>query len=243
LRLRAGPRSLGIPAGFFRACILDYRSGKCSQCGAEYKVPASFAHNVARCKVCRGVVHLSPSSAAARRAESVASSGAPAPAIPARKVTPRPADSAAPAAPRRSAPVEPARERGQPPERREELVTASAAPAPSRREAPESAGRSGQSQRPSRETPSPASTRPAASRARAARAEKKTSKVGIAAGAALLAVIAALFLFRERIFGPAQASDAPTLETPSAVEPPPDGTPEPAPGEPRDPPDRSGDQR
>ena len=39
---------------------MEYRAGKCSQCGAEYQIPASFAHNVARCKKCKsGVVHLS----------------------------------------------------------------------------------------------------------------------------------------------------------------------------------------
>src|SRR5262245_12907184 len=43
---------------------MDYRAGKCSQCGAEYKIPASFAHNVARCKRCSGVVHLSPANPA-----------------------------------------------------------------------------------------------------------------------------------------------------------------------------------
>ncbi len=42
---------------------MDYRLGKCSSCGAEYKVPSSFAHDVARCKVCKGVVWLGPSSA------------------------------------------------------------------------------------------------------------------------------------------------------------------------------------
>ncbi len=42
---------------------MDYRLGKCSSCGAEYKVPSSFAHDVARCKVCKGVVRLGPSSA------------------------------------------------------------------------------------------------------------------------------------------------------------------------------------
>jgi len=37
---------------------MDYRIGTCSQCGAEYKVPASFAHNQARCKKCPGTVNL-----------------------------------------------------------------------------------------------------------------------------------------------------------------------------------------
>lgn len=37
---------------------MDYRLGKCSQCGAEYKIPASFEHDVARCKRCSGVVNV-----------------------------------------------------------------------------------------------------------------------------------------------------------------------------------------
>ena len=40
---------------------METRSGKCSNCGAEYQVPATFTHDVARCKVCQGVVNLSPS--------------------------------------------------------------------------------------------------------------------------------------------------------------------------------------
>ena len=44
---------------------MEYRLGKCSKCDAEYKVPASFTHDVARCKVCRGVVHLGPPGGAA----------------------------------------------------------------------------------------------------------------------------------------------------------------------------------
>ncbi|MCZ6596156.1 MAG: hypothetical protein O7B99_00800 [Planctomycetota bacterium] len=37
---------------------MEYRLGKCSDCGAEYKIPASFAHNAAKCKQCGGVVHI-----------------------------------------------------------------------------------------------------------------------------------------------------------------------------------------
>ena len=37
---------------------MEYRAGKCSSCGAEYKIPASFAHDVARCKECSGVVNI-----------------------------------------------------------------------------------------------------------------------------------------------------------------------------------------
>jgi hypothetical protein len=66
---------------------MDYRTGKCSQCGAEYKVPASFAHNVARCKVCKGVVHLGAPGEAMPPVASKPFS----PAMPAKKVVPKPA--------------------------------------------------------------------------------------------------------------------------------------------------------
>ncbi len=39
---------------------MEYRHGKCSACGAEYKIPASFSHDVAKCKECGGVVHVGP---------------------------------------------------------------------------------------------------------------------------------------------------------------------------------------
>jgi len=78
---------------------MDYRTGKCSQCGAEYKIPASFAHNVARCKVCKGVVHLGPAQSGG--GASADSAGAPA----ARREGARQRD-------------EPRRERGAPRERR-----------------------------------------------------------------------------------------------------------------------------
>jgi hypothetical protein len=86
---------------------MDYRTGKCSQCGAEYKVPASFAHNVARCKVCKGVVHLSaPHEVAKGAAPADASEGTPA--VPARKVVPKPA------APRAVRPAAPEAKKGFP---------------------------------------------------------------------------------------------------------------------------------
>ena len=43
---------------------MDYRLGKCSQCGAEYKIPSSFQHDVARCKECSGVVNVGPTQSA-----------------------------------------------------------------------------------------------------------------------------------------------------------------------------------
>ena len=66
---------------------MDYRIGKCSQCGAEYKVPASFAHSVARCKVCKGVVHLgSPG----ETGDPGADASPPAAQMPAKRVVPVP---------------------------------------------------------------------------------------------------------------------------------------------------------
>jgi len=64
---------------------MEYRAGKCSQCGAEYQVPASFAHNVARCKKCGvGVVHLGAPKGAGTAA------GSPVPASPTRPAGPEP---------------------------------------------------------------------------------------------------------------------------------------------------------
>jgi hypothetical protein len=85
---------------------MEYRTGKCSSCGAEYKVPASFAHNVARCKVCQGVVHLGAPGAPAPEvpASTPPAAAAPTPPapkpqpVPARKVAPRPEEPKRPAA-------------------------------------------------------------------------------------------------------------------------------------------------
>lgn len=80
---------------------MDYRIGKCSQCGAEYKIPASFAHDRARCKQCQGVVNIAPLGAAPEAAAPPPppkpAAPPPAPtAIPARKVVPAPAAEAPP---------------------------------------------------------------------------------------------------------------------------------------------------
>lgn len=37
---------------------MDIRNGKCFDCGAEYQIPASFPHDVARCKECGKAVHI-----------------------------------------------------------------------------------------------------------------------------------------------------------------------------------------
>jgi hypothetical protein len=39
---------------------MDYRHGKCSQCGAGFNIPASFQHDTAKCKECGGVVSIGP---------------------------------------------------------------------------------------------------------------------------------------------------------------------------------------
>jgi hypothetical protein len=39
---------------------MDYRQGQCASCKAEYKIPASFQHDAAKCKQCGGVVHIGP---------------------------------------------------------------------------------------------------------------------------------------------------------------------------------------
>jgi hypothetical protein len=65
---------------------MDYRHGKCSDCGAEYKIPTSFVHNVARCKVCKGVVRLGPAASAETRAPARAAASV----VPAEHVRPEP---------------------------------------------------------------------------------------------------------------------------------------------------------
>ncbi|HED65858.1 MAG TPA: hypothetical protein ENJ09_09930 [Planctomycetes bacterium] len=58
---------------------MDTRLGTCSSCGAEFKVPASFTHDAARCRACGdGVVRFPPISGAAGTAK-----------VPAKKVVPR----------------------------------------------------------------------------------------------------------------------------------------------------------
>jgi hypothetical protein len=111
---------------------MEYRLGKCSSCGAEYKVPASFAHDVARCKVCKGTVRLGPARAPAPGASAPATSApvaAASPSAPADRPAPRPAPGPKPEprSPSRAADVPPA---GTPRE------TPAPRPAPRREEAP-----------------------------------------------------------------------------------------------------------
>ncbi|MSR61472.1 MAG: hypothetical protein EXS08_03345 [Planctomycetes bacterium] len=173
---------------------MEYRIGKCSQCGAEYQVPASFAHNVARCKLCKGVVHLAPNKGASAAAGGAAKETArPAPAAPGRP--PRPAASVeAESAPRPA----PAR--------------ASAAPAP--RPAVRSEERA-----PLLPDEEPLAPRPAPAPAPISRAP-----LGLYAllGIGLLALV--LFLLRGKLFGgpavePAPHSDAPAGKPEPAATP------------------------
>lgn len=102
---------------------MDYRIGKCSQCGAEYKIPASFAHDRARCKQCQGVVNIAPLAAGA------APVAAPPPPAPPRPASPPPAPAAIPARKVVPAPT-PARAEAPPPPR------PAAEPAPAKAAAP-----------------------------------------------------------------------------------------------------------
>ena len=115
---------------------MEYRIGKCSDCGAEYKVPASFAHNVARCKVCQGVVHLGQPGGAA-------------PASP-----PRSAAGPAPSAPAKPAATTPSA----PAERPQPMPARKVAPAPAQtaKPAPRPAARPAPAPRPAAKAPEPA---------------------------------------------------------------------------------------
>jgi len=108
---------------------MDYRTGKCSQCGAEYKIPASFAHNQARCKECGGVVHIGAKGS--RRAKT-AGAPAPGPAL-ASPPAPRPkveAPSPAPAPALAGAAAQRSEERPREPEQRLREPQPGAPPAP-----------------------------------------------------------------------------------------------------------------
>jgi hypothetical protein len=185
---------------------MDYRTGKCSQCGAEYKVPASFAHNAARCKKCQGVVHLSPAPAAAGGAPKAPASAAPG--VPAKRVVPK-AESARPAAPEAkkpegapaARPAAPAPAKGGTLERlkteRAKPAEASA-PAKVERKPEPSAAKSA----PSRSEPG--REKRASHVTRHERHEKKAPVAGILSVAALVIVAAVLLFFRESIFGGGQ---------------------------------------
>ena len=256
---------------------MDYRIGKCSQCGAEYRIPSSFAHSAARCKQCKGVVHLGPPAGGAP-AEPAAPAAS---AMPAKKVVPKPA---APAAPRPAAetpkpaprppapPAEPAAEekKGGTLERlKAQRAAAAAPPAAAPAPAPTPAARPSAAPAPAAKPPVAAAkaAMPAAPAGRGAgrkgagepeddagskrggrrgakeRPEKKKkSAAGMLSIVGLVVVGAALFLFKDKLFGgdapaegdgstvnagttPEASAPAPTESAPAAEAP----APEPAP--------------
>ncbi len=210
---------------------MDYRTGKCSQCGAEYKVPASFAHNVARCKVCKGVVHLGPPQTAGASASAGAAEPKAAPAaMPARKVVPKPAAPTAASAPPPSAqkpvPVAPA-----------PRPAAAAAARSERRPEPPAAGpaaRPAAARAREQDEPAPSAARERRGRA-APREKKKAPVAGLVAGVALVAVAAGVFLFRDSLFGGSQPKDEVVGAAPSVTPEAPAPSAEPAPAAEREP--------
>ena len=73
---------------------MEARHGTCAECGAKYKVPATFKADKARCKACGGVVAIGPiqdadaPDASAEAAADLSAAPAP-PAVPAEKPAPR----------------------------------------------------------------------------------------------------------------------------------------------------------
>src|SRR5688572_19029338 len=185
---------------------MDYRNGKCSQCGAEYKIPASFAHNVARCRNCQGVVHLSPAPGAAGRPRESA------PGLPTRSHEPK-AESARPrpsgAGPRPSASpssVPQPRPVSQPRPPAPSPATAKGA-APERAKSPEPAPAEASAAAPSREKQAPhvpLKREPPATRT-APDGKKRIPRVAILSVVALVVAAAVLILFRAQIFGAERA--------------------------------------
>lgn len=65
---------------------MDYRKGVCRDCGASYKLPATFAADKAKCKKCEGVVEIGPVVQAEAPAPKKPAAAAP---MPARKIAPQ----------------------------------------------------------------------------------------------------------------------------------------------------------
>jgi hypothetical protein len=210
---------------------MDYRHGKCSQCGAQYKVPASFAHSVARCKVCKGVVHLGAPQTGGPAARSVPAAKP----VPAKLVAPKPA---APA-PHTARPSAPSAKKTVPP------AAAAARPAETSVARPEAVHRA---PKPLAAASASTPAHPSGARergdhgtgthGRAARHRpepKKPPLVGLISVAALIVIAAGLFLFRGQLFGSKpKEQPAPGGEVAAATpEVPPAGAPsEPAPAAP-----------
>jgi hypothetical protein len=156
---------------------MDYRSGKCSQCGAEYKIPASFAHNQARCRKCNGVVHLGAApgraSEAPRRAAGKGEEERTAARAPEPQAAPRPAPAPATEPAPKPAPA----------------AAPTPAPAPSPRAA--AAAR----------TPEAPTGVPAPRGGAEPAGAKKRSVAGILVAVALVLAAIVLFLMRDTLFG------------------------------------------
>jgi len=199
---------------------MEYRSGKCSQCGAEYKIPASFAHNVARCKVCKGVVHLSAPPRSAQNAPP--GSGSEAASARARSAPPAPREARPASSEPRNPPSAPLERSAVPAPPRPSPAPAPAQPAPAQREPAQ------------RE---PAQREPAAARASAAQSitsergsgipalpARKPRRAGLVVALVLVAAAALAFLFRQQLFGSANEATAPDgraqQEAPANTDPP-----------------------
>ncbi|MFT4539364.1 MAG: hypothetical protein ACI841_003019 [Planctomycetota bacterium] len=79
---------------------MEHRVGKCTDCQASFKVPATFEANKAKCKKCGGVVEIGPivSDAPAAPANTPEEAAKPKPVpVPARKPAPKPVAKKAPA--------------------------------------------------------------------------------------------------------------------------------------------------
>lgn len=207
---------------------MDYRTGKCSQCGAEYKVPASFAHNAARCKKCQGVVHLGPPPAAAGASSRPAAPGSPS--IPAKRVVPKPesarppAAAPRPAAPKPAAPAPAAAKGGTLERLKSERAAHGDAPAPAKpapaRPAPVAAAASARGKEREAEGHGAKREKRGGRAERGPREKKKAPVVGIVSVAALVIVGAVVVLFRESLFGGGEAGASEgTAATPAATTP------------------------
>ncbi len=202
---------------------MDYRLGKCSQCGEKYRIPATFGHDVARCKQCSGVVNIGP----------VQSGDAPAAEPPAAKETPQPAPAVKPMPARKvsakPAPVKPAppkkpkevsvsgaeqkrKQRGTLARLKAQRAEAEAKPAPAK--APAAAAK------PAAMTPAPVTAGAAKPKAGARRSGARSStrerkprqKQGMPMGAlfgsiALVVIAIAIFMFKDSLFGDGASSD------------------------------------
>jgi len=144
---------------------MDYRQGKCSSCGAEYKIPASFQHDAAKCKECGGVVNIGPVQSGSTP-PAPAKTGAP---IPARQFAGKRPEEAKPA----PKPAEPAKKGGGTLEKLKAQRAAAAAAGEAKSATPAQ-------RKPAAATPA---AKPAAAPGRARAGAKAGAKVG--AGAAV----------------------------------------------------------